>query len=241
MTVREWLNGPGGLVVMVLLAGIAFIVSGYAPNMVGLGPVSLSLGFVFIVTACAAILSVLSLRLFAVPKFAEISRQCKSTATARVTNGITVTFSGLTDTPGAKLLESSAETTVWIISPSLGLEQGEFKTVLQGNLLKGVSYRYILPDTQGALGMRTVYNKLKSELQNQGYNVSLMDQRFVKDAEIFTDLGIYDQRAAVIWTPPVDQFQKYGDKYQKGFLVDDLEPVAYLVAFFSEIWRRGAP
>ncbi|MBI2909867.1 MAG: hypothetical protein HYX92_19690 [Chloroflexi bacterium] len=238
ITPKEWLNGPAGLVVVVIIAGLAFIVSGYAPNVVGLGPVSLSLGIAFLVTAFAAVVSLLSLRMFAVPRFAEISRQCKNTATARITNGITVTFSGLTDLSGAELLESSAENEVWIISPSLGLEQREFKSVLQSNLRKKVSYRYVLPDKQD---MRITYSKLRKELQDGGYNVSLMDQRFVKDAEIFTDVGIYDQKTAVIWTPPVDQFQKYLDKYQKGFLVNDPEPVAYLVAFFTEVWRRGTP
>jgi hypothetical protein len=221
-----------GIGVIIVVIGFAL---GFAENYLTIPGVLLSLGLVVLNT----LLLLAMLRMLAVPSLSRISANCRLISETNMLKGITVKVEGLITIRELRIVESNALREVWIMCPSLLLDRGYLRTVIIENLKKGVKYRYILPDTRE---VRARYQELVNEWKNNKIEVSTqVEVLFIKHSEIFTDVGIYDpmtdKAKAVIWTPPLPAFEKYGDKYQKGFLIDDPEPIDYLVSFVAGLWE----
>lgn len=234
---KDWFLTESSLVslgtgIIIVVLGYAL---GYAENYLSTSGILLSLSLVVLNT----LILIGLLRLLAVPALGRISANCRLISESRVMNGITVKVEGMITIKELKVIESSALREVWIMCPSLLLDRGYLKEVIAGNLKRGVKYRYILPDTKE---VRARYQELLKDWEKNKIDTpNQVEVLFIRHSEIFTDVGVYDpmtERAkGIIWTPPLPAFEKYGDKYQKGFLIDDPEPIDYLVGFYESLWQ----
>lgn len=242
---KWWAKWWGSESAVSLLGAIIIMVLGYVigvvENYISLSGVLIAAGLVVF----NVILVFLFLRLFGFYELGRISQTCKvvsETNKNTLLEGISIRIEGVITPPQLKAIESSVSEEAWIMCPSLLLDRGYLFEVVTNNLKRGVIYKYVLPDTKK---VRSRFQQLIKHWEKEGIDVSLQVKAlFIKDAEIFTDVGIYDpltkKAKAIIWMPPLPEFEKYGSKYQKGFLVDDPEPIDYLVSFYQGLWEvRG--
>ena len=237
MKTKEWFTSDSmlSLVVGIVIVALGFTI-GLAQNYISITGILFALALVVI----DVILLLLFLRISRINELNRISQNCRIISESKALRGITIRLDGLITVSELKVIESSATQEVWVMCPSLLLDRGHLGAVIIANMERGVKYRYILPDTKQ---VKARYQQLINDWKRHAIDVEhQVEVIFIKHSEIFTDVGIYDpiteNAKAVIWTPPIPEFEKYGEKYQKGFLIDDPEPIDYLVSFFQGLWEE---